>query len=178
MQDNERENVRKVIEYFNRSGVVLTEEEKKRIIVADYGWGKFELLGASYLDFVNNERYSVREIVLFPGQSTSEHCHPSIGQLLGKTETARCQYGTIYAYMEGEPTSNPKGKPPEGLEKFYTVWHEIVMKPGDQLTVPTGTRHWYQAGDEGAVFIEYASTLRDEYDVHNLPWLNDNCVEK
>ncbi|HUC23805.1 MAG TPA: hypothetical protein VMA73_13940 [Streptosporangiaceae bacterium] len=32
----------------------------------------------------------------------------------------------------------------------FTAWHEIVLRPVEQHTVPPDTLHWFQAGDEGA----------------------------
>ena len=79
-------------------------------------------------------------------------------------ETFRCRWGEVLLYVEGDPTPSPKAKVPRGSEKYYTVWREIVLKPGDQYTIPPMTLHWFQAGDEGAVISEFSSTSRDELD--------------
>jgi D-lyxose ketol-isomerase len=84
-------------------------------------------------------------------------------------ETFRCRWGEVYLYVEGEPTPHPKAKPPAGRDKHYTVWHEIVLRPGDQYTIPPNTRHWFQAGDQGAVVSEFSSTSRDESDIFTDP---------
>jgi D-lyxose ketol-isomerase len=44
------------------------------------------------------------------------------------------------------------------------VWHEIVLGPGDQYTIPSMTEHWFHAPD-GAVASEFSTQSRDEYDV-------------
>jgi D-lyxose ketol-isomerase len=49
------------------------------------------------------------------------------------------------------------------------VWHEIVLRPGEQYTIPSNTKHWFQAGDEGAVVSEFSSTSRDEADIFTDP---------
>lgn len=54
---------------------------------------------------------------------------------------------------------------PKGSEPVYTVFHEIVLRPGEQYTIPSGMKHWFQAGPEGAVVSEFSSTSRDEFDV-------------
>jgi D-lyxose ketol-isomerase len=36
--------------------------------------------------------------------------------------------------------------PPQGDEAYYTVFHEIVLHPGDQYTIPPNVKHWFQAG--------------------------------
>ncbi|HLX55746.1 MAG TPA: hypothetical protein VKR83_01855, partial [Ktedonobacteraceae bacterium] len=47
----------------------------------------------------------------------------------------------------------------------YTVWHEIVLRPGQQHTIPPDTLHWFQAGDEGAIVSEFSTRSRDEFDI-------------
>jgi D-lyxose ketol-isomerase len=34
---------------------------------------------------------------------------------------------------------------------------EIVLRRGDQHTIPPGTLHWFQAGDEGATVSEFST---------------------
>ena len=58
---------------------------------------------------------------------------------------------------------------PQVSEQYYTVFHEIPLGPGDQYTVRPNTLHWLQAGDEGAVFMEFCSASRDAYDVFTDP---------
>ena len=80
-------------------------------------------------------------------------------------ETFRCRRGRVWLYFEGEPTPNPQGRPPEGSEAYYTVFHEMILNPGEQYTIPPNTLHWFQAGPEGAIVSEFSSTSRDESDV-------------
>jgi D-lyxose ketol-isomerase len=49
------------------------------------------------------------------------------------------------------------------------VWHEIVLRPGDQYTLPPNTLHWFQAGDKGAIVSEFSSTSTDENDLYTDP---------
>jgi D-lyxose ketol-isomerase len=49
------------------------------------------------------------------------------------------------------------------------VWHEIVLRPGDQYTLPPNTLHWFQAGDKGAIVSEFSSTSTDENDLFTDP---------
>ena len=46
---------------------------------------------------------------------------------------------------------------------------EIVLRPGEQWTIPPDTLHWFQAGDEGAVVSEFSTRSRDETDVFSDP---------
>jgi len=87
----------------------------------------------------------------------------------GKEETFRCRWGEVYLYVPGEATSNPKARPPRGCEATYSIWHEIVLRPGDQYTLPPNTPHWFQGGDEGAVVSEFSTRSRDESDIFADP---------
>ena len=58
---------------------------------------------------------------------------------------------------------------PAGSVPYYTVFHELVLSPGEQHTIPPSTLHWFQAGPEGAVVSEFSSTSRDELDVFTDP---------
>ena len=84
-------------------------------------------------------------------------------------ETFRCRWGRVWLYSEGPAAKARQGRVPAGSEKYYTVFHEIELKPGDQYTIPPNTLHWFQAGDEGAIVSEFSSTSRDESDVFTDP---------
>jgi D-lyxose ketol-isomerase len=47
--------------------------------------------------------------------------------------------------------------------------HEVVLTPGDQLVLPPGTKHWFQAGERGAVMYSFSSTVRDILDQFTDP---------
>ena len=152
-------------EYLDRAGIVLTPEESENIEVADFGLNELEVTGLELVVYVNTERVCAKELVLFPGQTCPEHRHPPIGDEPGKEETFRCRWGTVYLYVEGKPTANPRAKVPAGREQSYTVRHEIVLRPGQQHTIPPNTLHWFQSGDEGAVVSEFSTRSRDEFDI-------------
>lgn len=156
-------------ELFRRAGIVLSEEEKERIEIAEFGLGQLERQGLELVTYVNTDRYCAKELVLFPGQTCPEHKHPPIDSDPGKMETFRCRYGSVFLYVEGEPTPDIRALVPEGSENYYTVFHEIVLMPGEQYTIPPNTLHWFQGGDEGAVVSEFSSTSRDEFDVFTDP---------
>ena len=108
---------------------------------------------------------------MFPGQTCPEHRHAPVEQLNypGKEETFRCRYGLVYLYVDGEPAAKPQAQPPAGSEPYYTVWHEIVLHPGEQYTMHPDTRHWFQAGPQGAVVSEFSTKSLDEYDIFTDP---------
>jgi D-lyxose ketol-isomerase len=142
-------------------GVVLTDDERASIEVADFGLSRLDETGLQVLVYVNTDRYCAKELVLRPRQTCPEHRHPHFGGNPGKEETFRCRSGLVYLYVEGEPTPDPACEPPPGA---YTVWSEIELRPGMQHTIPPGTLHWFQAGPDGAVVSEFSTASRDELD--------------
>jgi len=155
--------------YLDRAGIVLTPAEAEAIEVADFGLSDVERSGLQLVVYINTERCCAKELVLFPRQTCPEHRHPPIGDDPGKEETFRCRWGVVYLYVEGEPAASPAARPPAGREATYTVWHEVVLRPGEQYTIWPNTRHWFQAGDEGAVVSEFSTRSRDEYDIFTDP---------
>ncbi|MES1029386.1 D-lyxose/D-mannose family sugar isomerase [Bacillus velezensis] len=155
--------------YYQKAGIVLTGNEVEDIQIMDYGLGKLEETGLQLFIYVNTDRYCSKELVLFPRQTCPEHRHPPVGGEKGKQETFRCRWGKVYLYVEGEKTENPSVLPPEDDKEYYTVWHEIVLEPGEQYTIPPDTKHWFQAGEEGAVVTEMSSTSTDDHDIFTDP---------
>lgn len=162
----ELESARKrALEYYNKASIVLTAEEKDNVEVADFGLGELEHTGLQLVTFVNTKRCCAKEMVLFPGQTCPEHRHPPVEGEPGKEETFRCRWGSVYLYIEGEPTEKRQCEPPKAPEGAYTVFREIVLKPGQQYTLYPNTLHWFQAGPEGAVISEFSTSSRDESDI-------------
>lgn len=155
--------------FLQKAGIVLTQKEAANIEVADVGLGELEKTGLELVVYVNTDRVCAKELVLFPRQTCPEHRHPPVMGEPGKEETFRCRWGEVFLYVPGEPTANPHARPPQGSESYYTVWHEVHLRPGEQHTLPPDTLHWFQAGDEGAVVSEFSTTSRDEYDLFTDP---------
>jgi D-lyxose ketol-isomerase len=130
------------------AGVELTDEERGQIEVVDFGLGDLRTMGLMLLVYVNTDRYCAKELVMYPGQTCAEHRHPPFEGTPGKEETFRCRRGSVELWVEGE---------------------QIVLRPGDQYTIPPDTPHWFRAGDEGAVVSEFSSTSRDDLDVFTDP---------
>jgi D-lyxose ketol-isomerase len=145
-------------------GIKLTPEERASIEIAEFGLNELDRTGLELVVYVNTDRYCAKELVMFPRQTCPEHRHPTVQGQPGKMETFRCRWGTVWLYVQGDPTPNIKGRVPKGSEPYYTVFHEIELNPGDQYTIPPSTLHWFQAGDEGAIISEFSSTSRDELD--------------
>jgi D-lyxose ketol-isomerase len=131
------------------AGIVLTPAERETIEVADFGLGQLDEIGLEIVVYVNTERVCAKELVLFPGQTCPEHRHPPVDGTPGKEETFRCRSGTVHLHVDGRD--------------------ELVLRPGDQCTIPPDALHWFQAGDEGAIVSEFSTQSRDDADVFSDP---------
>lgn len=147
-RDEQREAQAYAAERLAAAGVVLADAERDSIEVADFGLGRLRETGLMVLVYVNTDRYCAKELVLFPGQTCPEHRHPPFGGTPGKEETFRCRSGVVDLHVDGKT---------------------IVLRPGEQHTIPPDTLHWFQAGPEGAVVSEFSSASRDDLDVFTDP---------
>lgn len=171
MKKKEYSEVRKeALKYFEKARIVLTEKEIENFEVADFGLNRKDI-GLQLIVYVNTDRVCAKEMVLFPGQTCPEHVHPPVHGESGKEETFRCRYGKVFIYVSGNKTENARCKPPKGNENYYTAWHEIELAPGEQYTLKPGTKHWFQAGQEGAVVSEFSTKSRDEFDIFTNPYI-------
>ncbi len=161
--------VDRAVRMMAEAGMVITSDERARFEVADFGLNELEKTGLEVLTYVNTDRVCAKEIVMFPHQTCPEHWHPTKGTRLGKEETFRCRWGTVYLYVPGEPTANPGARPPAGSEAHYTVKHEVCLRPGEQYTLMPNTRHWFQSGPEGAIVSEFSTRSTDDEDMFSDP---------
>jgi D-lyxose ketol-isomerase len=151
-----------------QSGIRITEEEENKIEVVDFGLSHLETEGVQVLTMVQTGRISVKVLAMLPNQTEPEHWHPPVGDDPGKEETIRVVSGTVYFYVQGENTLK-QGFLVKGKEKCYTLRHEIILKPGDQITFQPGEKHWFQARGEGAVMYSFSSVARDALDQFTDP---------
>jgi D-lyxose ketol-isomerase len=147
-REEQREAQAYAAEQLAAAGVVLTDAERDSIEVADFGLGRLREAGLLVFVYVNTDRYCAKELILYPGQTCPEHRHPPFDGTPGKEETFRCRSGLVHLNVDGE---------------------EIVLRPGEQHTIPPNTLHRFQAGDEGAVVSEFSSASRDDLDVFTDP---------
>jgi len=155
-------------ELLKQADIAITEEEKEAMEMADFGLSMLEEIGLEIIVYINCDRYCAKELIMFPGQACPEHRHPDRNGVPGKQETFRCRWGEVYLYYDGEPSANPKVDPPARKEHF-TVRSEVILKPGEQFTLPADTLHWFRAGDQGAVVSEFSSPSDDESDIFTDP---------
>lgn len=148
-------------EYYKKAGIVVREDEK--IEVADFNLNMVEKIGLQLCVYINTERVCAKEMVLLPHQTCPEHKHIGSNGCLGKEETFRCRYGKVYLYVPGK--GNKEDIHSSIPQTDTTVYHEIILTPGEQFTIMPETLHWFQAGSEGAVISEFSTKSTDETDV-------------
>jgi len=154
---------RRAAEMIRAAGIHITDIEANRTEVVDFGLSRLEHEGVQVLTLVQTERISIKVLALFPNQTEPEHWHPPVGSDPGKEETVRVISGTLYFYVPGENTFK-EGFLVKGKEHCYTMRHELVMRPGDQVTLAPGVRHWFQAREEGVVMYSFSTSARDVMD--------------
>ena len=153
-----------------KASIAFTEQEKNSMEVADFGLDDIRNVGLELIVYENNERYCAKELILLPRQMCPQHRHPRVDELnAGKRETFRCRWGEVYLYVEGPATPGPRALVPDRHKKHLSVWHEMVLRAGDQYSITPNTLHWFQAGDQGAIVSEFSSASVDELDVFTDP---------
>ena len=58
------EQVKAALEFYDKAHIVLTEQEKQNVEVADFGKGMVKELGLQLIVYVNTERVCAKEMVL------------------------------------------------------------------------------------------------------------------
>ncbi|KAA8996135.1 D-lyxose/D-mannose family sugar isomerase [Affinibrenneria salicis] len=163
------------LQYLRFANIQLTEYEEKNIEIATFGLPDYPRTGLQLLTYINTPRYCAKELVLFPRQTCPEHRHPPFAGLPGKQETFRCRWGAVYLFVDDDALTpiEADGRPvclaPPGSERWYNCRRYILLRPGEQYTIAPNTRHWFQAGEEGAVVSEFSSESRDELDIFTDP---------
>jgi D-lyxose ketol-isomerase len=153
----------------DQANIAVTPAERTHIEVADFGLGRLDAVGLQLLVYLNTDRCCAKELVLFPGQICPEHRHPPVEGEPGKEETFRCRWGEVYLYLPGAPARPPRAAVPADVAPFLTVWREVVLKAGEQCTLPPDTLHWFQGGPNGAVVSEFSTKSRDDSDIFTDP---------
>ncbi|MBL7185251.1 MAG: D-lyxose/D-mannose family sugar isomerase [Phycisphaerae bacterium] len=153
----------RAVDMIRESGIHITDEEAERIEVADFGLSRLDVEGAQILTLVAAGRIAVKVVALFPNQTLPEHWHPPVGDDPGKEETERVVWGTARFYIPGDDNMRA-GFVPAGKQDVYTMRHELILEPGGQITMEPGTKHWFQAGEQGAVIYSFSSVARDVLD--------------
>ena len=167
---------RRAVVLLEQAGSVAREDELEQIEVADMGLSELEQSGVQILTLVDTEKIAAKVLVLLPYQTEPEHRHPRLGDYPGKEETIRCWWGELRLYTPGEPAPEPLASPPAHRVHTHTVWHEHVMHPGDQVTIPPNELHWFQGGPEGAVIWSFSTKAIDVTDIFTDPAVRRTTV--
>jgi D-lyxose ketol-isomerase len=146
-----------------RSGIPLHPGEAEKVEVVDFGLGHIRVEGLQLLTIFETDRMAGRILIMTPNQTEPEHWHPPWGENPGKQEIIRAFWGEVRFYLQGEDTMRSGFLVP-GREHLYTMRNEQLLSPGDTLLLEPGSRHWFQAGQEGAVFFSFSTTLKDAAD--------------
>ena len=156
------------LKMIEKAGIYLTPEDRKKMTSADFGLSRIKTEGVQILTMFETERIAGKILVLLPNQTEPEHWHPTGGDDAGKEEIIRAISGDLYFYIEGEDNMQ-HGFIVEGKTHCYTKRNEVVLKPGEQLVLPAGSKHWFQAGKSGAVMYSFSSKVTDLLDQFSDP---------
>ncbi|MGI9537708.1 MAG: D-lyxose/D-mannose family sugar isomerase [Desulfocapsaceae bacterium] len=157
------------------AGIQINDSEIEKIEVVDFGLSRLGIEGVQVFTMVNTDRLAAKVLVLFPDQTEPEHWHPQREDDPGKQETIRHVWGDLRFYVEG-PDTLKEGFIVAGKEEVYTLRHEIVLEPGDQLTFEPYEKHWFQGGTRGAVLYSFSTTVRDGLDGFSDPEIQRSTV--
>lgn len=151
------------LKMIDEAGIYLTPEDRTKITSADFGLSHIRTEGVQILTMFDTDRIAGKILVLLPNQTEPEHWHPTVRDDAGKEEIIRAISGDLYFYIEGEDNMQ-HGFIVEGKTNCYTMRNEVVLRPGEQLVLPAGSKHWFQAGETGAVMYSFSSKVTDLLD--------------
>ena len=158
----------KSLDMIDEAGIFLTPEDRKKMTAADFGLSRIKTEGVQILTMFETDRIAGKILVLLPNQTEPEHWHPTVGDDPGKEEIIRAISGELYFYIPGEKNMK-HGFIIDGKNDCYTMRNEVQLKPGEQLVLPAGSKHWFQAGKNGAVMYSFSSKVTDLLDQFSDP---------
>jgi len=158
----------KALSMMKAAGILLSESEPAKITAADFGLHHLQEEGIQILTMFETDRVAGKILILLPFQTIPEHWHPAVGDDPGKEEVIRAISGDLYFYIPGEDTLK-HGFVVSGKEECYTMRNEVVLHIGEQLILSPGTKHWFQAGEKGAVLYSFSTKVRDTLDQFSDP---------
>ncbi len=184
-KEEEREVCAEAMEILRQTGLNVSDGEHRSLKAADFGLSRLRREGLQVITLIETERIGVKVLILLAGQTMVEHWHPRRDNDPGKEETLRCVYGICRVYTPGENTMT-NGYLPEdsnGPIRHYTCRNETTLRPTDQLTIPAGTRHWFQAlreatgaPGEGCVVLSFSNRVSDLEDCFTDPSVKRQTV--
>jgi D-lyxose ketol-isomerase len=168
---DEFSNVRKkASRMIRRAGIRITDKEANLIHVTDFGLGNLLREGLQELILFSTDRIEVRVLVLLPNQTYPEHSHPSAGSSPGKELTIRVIDGSVRLYLPGG-SEMKSSLVPDGKEAWYSSRAEVLLSPGDQLTIAPATKYWIRAEPSGSVIYGFSAAapgISDQFSDPNI----------
>lgn len=161
---------KKAARMIRRAGIRISEKEANLIQVTDFGLGNLLLEGLQTLTLFSSDRIEVRVLILLPNQTYPEHWHPAADSISGKEETLRVIDGSVRLYLPGGPTSRALSLP-AGKASGYTCSAEVLLNPGEQLTIAPSVKFWMQAGPSGSVLYSFSAAapgIADQFSDLNI----------
>lgn len=170
MSDTDIDAVRReVVELIKRAGFDLTPEEWDGLVLNDFGLGDFRNEGAAIIDILRTPLLRITILALLPNQTLPEHRHPATEDGPGKEETLRVLWGSVVTFQPGDPGGDLPVRVPAGKEACYTSRRATALGKGDQHTLPPGEPHWFQAGPDGVVTIEFQNRVDETRNIFTDP---------
>lgn len=162
------------IELIEQAGIPITNSERTRLSVNDLGLDNPRVEGFQYFDLLLTPMVRVSLLALLPNQTLPEHRHPAYDGSPGKEESVRAVTGELRVYIPGPDTLNAGFIVP-GKEDYYTVRNEVVLAPGQGLTVEPRVAHWFQTGPAGAVFFTFQNRVDESLNTFTDPGVTRSC---
>jgi D-lyxose ketol-isomerase len=148
------------VKAIRETGIEISPDEIDTLSVADFGLSNLKEEGGQILTFFNTERIAAKVIYLCRGQTLPEHWHPKVGNDIGKEEVLRCVKGIVRVGIPGENEISDDALP-AGKAGVYTCRKEVLLKPGEQIILKPGLKHWFQSVNGEAVMFSFSSCVRD-----------------
>jgi D-lyxose ketol-isomerase len=161
---------KKAARMIRRAGIRITDKEANLIHVTDFGLGNLLREGLQELTLFSTDRIEVRVLVLLPDQTYPEHWHPAIGSSPGKEVTIRVIDGSVRLYLPGGSETKSL-LIPAGKEAWYSSRAEVLLGPGDQLTIAPATKYWIRAEHSGSVMYSFTAAapgILDQFSDQNI----------
>lgn len=148
------------LHFLQQAGYPVNDAIAQKLLVSDFGLGRFTEAGLGGILWWGDEahNFSGLDAFLLPGQIIPEHWHVRVREIPAKMESWLVRHGEIYAYVEGEPTSNIKAKLAAADAANVTVKRERILGLGEIAGISRPLeKHWMQAGPQGAIFTEFST---------------------
>lgn len=143
-----------------QAGFPATSEISETLEIADFGLGHVREEGAQIYTIFKTEKIACKLLVLLAAQVEPEHWHPNSSDDPGKEEVLTAFWGDLLVSIPGEIKATALSVIPDGKADVYTCRNIQVLTPGESVVLSPGTKHWFAAGESGAVFFSMATVAQ------------------